>query len=270
MAAYAKLEFRGSVSTSSRGPVWTDCGRDHDEPAPALRLFCFPYAGAGAFVFRSWQNEIARGIQICGIQLPGRGARFNEPRYTRLRPLVQALAEDLWPQFQGPFALLGHSLGALIAFELARELRKRGREPAHLMVFGLRAPQIPIQGPRLHSLPESQFIEAVTALNGMPEQLTSEPEFLKVMLPTLQSDFEIYETYEYVAEPPLTCRLSAYAGRHDLRAPAQDLIFWQPHSSGKLSCRIFPGDHFFVDTARRAVLSAVSVELVGTLIGGLK
>ena len=257
---YATLE-QGTCLKSR----WTDAATVAGAPA-RLQLFCFPYAGAGSTIFRPWWNEIARGIQVCGIQLPGRGVRFSEPRYTRVGPLIQALADDLWPLPDVPFAVFGHSMGALLAFEFAREARRRGREPMHLIVSGLPAPQMSSATPRVYDLPEDQFMAAVTALNGLPEQLVAEPAFLRIMLPTLRDDFEMLETYCYSPEAPLTCRISAYAGRNDPRCPAGELIFWRGQTSSEFSCRIFPGGHFFIDTARRAVLSAISVDLLGTFM----
>ena len=259
-------QVRSHLMEQSKGSAWTDCATVPGNPAVRLRLFCFPYAGAGASVYRPWWNEIARGVQICSVQFPGRGSRFNEPRHTRVQPLIQALTDSLWPLPDVPFALFGHSMGALLAFEFARELRRRGREPIHLIVSGLPAPQMPSPSARLHDLPTDDFLTALSALNGIPEQLIAEPEFLKVMLPTLRDDIELVETYQYSPEPPLACRISAYTGRNDPRSPAADLIFWRAQTSAEFSCRIFPGDHFFIDTARRAVLSAVSVDLLGTLI----
>jgi surfactin synthase thioesterase subunit len=183
-----------------------------------------------------------------------------------VQPLVQALADSLWPLPNLPVALFGHSMGALLAFEFARELRRREREPIHLIVSGLPAPQMPRSPYMLHDLPQDEFLAELTALNGIPEQLLAEPEFLRVMAPTLRADLEIVETYRYVTEPPLGCRISAYAGRNDPRSPAEELIFWRSQTSGDFACRVFPGSHFFIDTARRAVLSAVSVDLLGTLM----
>jgi surfactin synthase thioesterase subunit len=262
---YATLEQSGATLMQPDRSVWTEPACP-DGARPKLRLYCFPYAGAGAAVFRPWWNEISRGIEVCGIQLPGRGVRFLEPRYTRVKPLVRALADDLWPLPDLPFALFGHSLGALLAFEFARELRRRGHEPMQLIVSGLPAPQMSAASPRVSNLPEAEFLAALKALNGIPEQLLGEPEFLRIMLPVLRDDFEMLETYTYEPEPPLACRISAYAGRNDPRSPVEDLIFWRPQTSGGFSCRIFPGGHFFIDTGRRALLSAVSVDLLGTFM----
>ena len=110
------------------GCVWTECAQSPGIK-PRLRLYCFPYAGAGSSIYRPWWKEISPGIQICSVQLPGRGGRFTEPRYTSVQPLVQALTDSLWPLPDLPVALFGHSMGALLAFEFARELRRRRREP---------------------------------------------------------------------------------------------------------------------------------------------
>jgi medium-chain acyl-[acyl-carrier-protein] hydrolase len=149
---------------------------------------------------------------------------------------------------------------------LARRLRRDGREPLHLIVSALRPPQLLPPLPRLHGLPANRFIEMLISLNGMPLELINEPEILKIVLPTLRADFEAYETYEYRSEAPLRCPISAYSGRSDPTAPPHQMKFWSDHTVGRFSCRLFPGDHFFFENSRRSVLSAVSVDLLSTLI----
>src|SRR5262249_19507520 len=122
-------------------PSWLDC-TSGSVANPRLRLFCFPYAGASASMFRPWQSEIHPGIEICGVQLPGRGARFGEAPFKRLSQILDALTENLRGAFDLPFAFFGHCMGALIAFELARRLRREGREPLHLIVSALPPPQL--------------------------------------------------------------------------------------------------------------------------------
>src|SRR5262245_25071207 len=127
-------------------------------PQAAIRLFCFPYAGGGASVFRGWANGLPGSVEVCPVQIPGRETRFREPAFTRLPLLIEAVAESLGPHLDRPFALFGHSLGALVAFELARHLqRERGPEPVHLFVSGCGAPQTRGQETLLHTLPAAEF-----------------------------------------------------------------------------------------------------------------
>ena len=235
------------------------------EPTPRLRLFCFPYAGAGGSIFRSWQAGVLDGIQVCGVNLPGRGDRFGDPPFTRLDPLVEAVAANIRSLLDVPFAFFGHCMGALVAFELARVLGQEGREPMPLVVSALPAPPLVDQAPALHQLPTDDFVSALAGLNGLPEDLLNSPEFLDLMLPTLRADFEVCETYVYRAAPPLHCSISAYAGRRDPRCPNDLIASWRSETSGRFTPRLFPGDHFFIDSARVSVLSALSVDLLGTL-----
>src|SRR5262249_13687929 len=124
---------------------WLACARPR--PQADIRLFCFPYAGGGASVFRGWADGLPASVEVCPVQLPGRGTRFREPAFTRLPPLIEALAESLRPHLDRPFAFFGHSLGALVAFELARYLHQhQGREPVRLFVSGCGGPQTRGQG----------------------------------------------------------------------------------------------------------------------------
>jgi medium-chain acyl-[acyl-carrier-protein] hydrolase len=142
------------------------------QPQSRLRLFCFPYAGGGATIFRSWPDELASSVEVCAIQLPGRGARMTEKPFIRMSALVSALTDALLPLFDKPFAFFGHSMGAWICFELARRLqREHAIEPLHLFVSGAGAPHVPSRELPLHALPEDEFIEALGGLNGTPKEL---------------------------------------------------------------------------------------------------
>lgn len=242
---------------------WFDCAPCE---APRVRLFCLPYAGAGSSIFRSWPGEVLNGIQVCGIQLPGREDRLGEPAFTRLDPLIEAIADRIGPLLDLPVAFFGHCMGALVAFELARRLRRAGCEPIHLVVSALPAPRLVAQAPVLHTRSTREFVSALTGLNGIPDALLKNPEFLNLMVPTMRADFELCETYWYRAEPPLGCRISAYGGRQDPRCPSNLLGSWGAETSAKFTARYFPGDHFFIESARAAVLSAISIDLLGTLI----
>ena len=180
----------------------------------SLRLYCFPYAGGSAQVFSQWQRQFPPEIDLCLVNLPGRGRRITEPLVKRLTFLVQSIADALvreLQEFPGPFALFGHSMGATISFEVARELRRRGvMEPAHLFVAGRRAPQLPDSDPVTFNLPHDPFIAELRKLNGTPSELLEDPELLELYLPVIRADFELIQTYEYYEEEPLSCPITAY------------------------------------------------------------
>ena len=161
--------------------------------------------------------------------------------------LVDALAIALAPLLDQPFALFGHSLGALVSFELARRIRRQyGVHPARMFVSAARAPQLPHRGASIHNLPEREFIAELRTLNGTPGAVLDHKELMEIMLPLLRADFALYENYAYSTDRPLNCPISAFGGLHDDRLNDSDLEAWRAQTSGPFSLRMFPGDHFFL------------------------
>ena len=233
-------------------------------PRARLRLFCFPYAGTGASIFRTWSDGLPADVEICPVQFPGRGTRLMETPFTQLLPLVQALAQALVPLLDKPFAFFGHSLGALVGFELARQLRRQsGVQPVHLFVSADRAPQIPQRDRPIHALPEREFLVELRRLNGIPGKVLEEADLMQIMLPILRADFAVYETYVYSTEPPLKCPISIFGGLQDHRVSRSDLEAWRDQTSVSFSLRMFPGDHFFLNTTQPLLLQVLSQELRG-------
>jgi medium-chain acyl-[acyl-carrier-protein] hydrolase len=233
-------------------------------PRARLRLFCFPYAGTGASIFRTWSDGLPADVEVCPVQFPGRGTRLKETPFTRLSPLVQALAQALLPLLDKPFAFFGHSLGALVGFELARQLRRQsGVQPVRLFVSADRAPQIPSRDRPIHALPEGEFLVELRRLNGIPGKVLEDVEVMQFMLPVLRADFAVYETYAYTTDSPLDCFISGFGGVQDHRVRRGDLEAWRDQTSVSFSLRMFPGDHFFLNTAQTLLLQALSQELRG-------
>ena len=238
--------------------------RRKPNPQARLRLFCFPYAGGGVSIFRVWPDGLPTDVEVCAVQIPGRGTRLMELPFTRLSPLIHALAEALSPFFDKPFAFFGHSLGALMSFELARRLRRQyGVQPVCLFISADRAPQIPNRDPLTYNLPEGEFLTELRRLKGTPGELLEDEELMQIMLPVLRADFAVYETYEYSTEPPLNCPISAFGGLQDQRVSRGDLEAWRDQTTVSFSLRMFPGDHFFLNTAQPALLQALSQNLRG-------
>lgn len=231
-------------------------------PQARLRLFCFPYAGTGAAIFRAWPEGLPADIEVCPIQLPGRATRLTETPFNRLSPLVQALCPALVPLLDKPFAFFGHSLGALVAFELARQLRRQsGVQPVRLFVSAARAPQIPLRHRPIHALPEAEFLLELRRLNGIPGKVLQHAELMQLMLPMLRADFSVFETYVYSTEPPLNCCISSFGGLQDHRVTRDDLEAWRDQTNASFSLRMFPADHFFMNTTRSLLLQVLSQEL---------
>jgi medium-chain acyl-[acyl-carrier-protein] hydrolase len=255
-----------NATSSNRFNTWVSCPRP--VPAAKVRLFCFPYSGAGANIYYPWADVLPPSWEICPVQLPGRGNRMSEPLATRLAPQVDALAAGLAPYLDKPFAFFGHSMGALIGFELARRLRRAAAPlPVHLFVSGHQAPHLPDRNPPLHALPEAAFLDKLRELNGTPEEVLRHPELRELLIPILRADFAVCETYVYAAEPPLECPVSAFSGLGDDYVNREELEAWREQTTARFSLRMFPGDHFYLNTARPYLLQALARELEQTLAG---
>lgn len=233
-----------------------------EKPDTSIRLFCFPYAGGNAASFRSWQDAFFRSIQLLPVQLPGRGERLSEPAFKHLPELIETLGPALLPYFDKPFTFFGHSMGALIAMELTRWLRRTGNPmPAHLFISGRRALHIPSEELPSHDLSEPEFIERLRELNGTPQEVLDHPELMQLMMPLLRADFSVCETYQYQAEPPLNCPMTVFGGLGDVDVPREKLEPWREHTTASFSLHMFPGNHFFIHSAQSDVIRIIAQKL---------
>jgi medium-chain acyl-[acyl-carrier-protein] hydrolase len=233
-------------------------------PAEArLNLFCFPYAGGGASVFRTWCEGLPPDVETFALQLPGREGRLFETPLDDLSSLIDVLADVLVPYLERrPSVFYGHSMGALLGYELARRLRRQGRSlPRHLIVSGRQAPHLPEHRTPLHPLPDREFLTGVGRFNGTPRAVLENAELMELILPTLRADFTVCETYVYRREDPLGCSLSAYGGLRDDQTRPDEIAAWQEHTLGAFTQRMFPGDHFFPFNETHLFLGTLSAEL---------
>ncbi|MEW6733887.1 MAG: beta-ketoacyl synthase N-terminal-like domain-containing protein [Acidobacteriota bacterium] len=231
-------------------------------PHADIRLFCFSYAGGSAVSFRDWHSELPAFLEVCPIQLPGRGGRLQKPVFKRVAPLVKELARVLMPYLDIPFAFFGHSLGALISFELVRQLRRLGVTlPTHLFVSSRSAPQLPDENPPVHRLTDQELIEELSRYRGLPVEVLKEPDLLKIMLPTLRADFEIIDTYVYAHEESLTCPIIALGGQQDDNVKEHQLDAWRDQTSSTFSLQMFSGDHFYWQQEPKPLLQLISQKL---------
>jgi len=224
-----------------------------------LRLLCFPPVGGSSSFFRAWLDVQSDGIEICPVQLPGREERLEERPFGRLRPLIQALVPAI-PQDK-PFAFFGHSMGALIAFELARELRRQALPgPRYLFVSAAPAPQLPLQ-PARYLLPDHEFVDALRLLGGTAEIILGDTGLLAYFMPVLRADFEVVDTYEYSAEPPLECPIHVFGGAEDPEVDLEALKSWRGLTTNDFAWQTFPGDHFYLLKAWNSLIGAISSDL---------
>jgi medium-chain acyl-[acyl-carrier-protein] hydrolase len=240
--------------------IWCEMAKPN--PHAAARLFCFPHAGGRASVFHTWHRELPADIEVCAIQPPGRATRMGEPAPADVPALVAQLGPAVAPMWDRPCVFFGHSLGALVSFELARWMRRHyGRVPEQLFVSGRRAPQFPDTRDPLHAAPEDVLLEAVRKMGGTPAEVLVEPELLRCVLPVLRADLRIAETYAYVDEPPLACPITALAGADDPTTSEDNIAAWHTQTSSLFSKHVLDGGHFFVETNRRRVLDVLVREM---------
>lgn len=187
---------------------------------------------------------------------------MRESPFSRVEPLSEALAEIFLDHLELPFAFFGHSVGALISFELARKLRERQLPtPLHLFVSARRAPQIPKPKSPVHQLPDPAFVESVRRYSGTPQQVLQDPELRSLFLPILRADLAVDETYVYLPQAPLDCSISALGGLCDPEVNMEELEAWREQTTKKFTLFMFPGDHFFLKQYRDALLTVISQDL---------
>jgi surfactin synthase thioesterase subunit/glycosyltransferase involved in cell wall biosynthesis len=208
-----------------------------------LRLFCFPHAGGGTVAYSAWHDPL-----VCPVRLPGRESRAAEAPFEHMAPLIEALAHAIVPYAVRDYAFFGHSMGAAIAFELARELRRRGVEmPRMLIVSGARAPQyrrgyVPPPAPS-----DDEFMEELRRLEGIPADLLNDAAAMRAILPALRADAALYRNYIYVEGPPLDVPIRAYGGIADPRISREQLHAWSEQSTASFAVRMFAGSHFYLN-----------------------
>lgn len=232
-------------------------------PAARQRLLCLPFAGGGASAYRDWQRELPLAIELCAVQLPGRETRIADPPIPRVHELVPHLVDLVARLADRPYAIFGHSMGALITFELARAIRRRGlRMPTHLFVSAHVAPDRRRNQRIRHSLPDDELKAELRALGGTPEMVLENQELWQLLWPAIRADFALCETYAYAPEPPLSCPIVALGGLSDDTVPEPDLEAWSEHTTARFQRRMFPGRHFYLFEHRAQVARLVAAELL--------
>ncbi|ACY16816.1 thioesterase II family protein [Haliangium ochraceum] len=231
-------------------------------PAPRHRLFCFHHAGGSASSFRTWGAALkSRGVEVWAVQLPGRENRWREPRIERMDVAVRACVDALKPHLDQPFSLLGHSMGARLAFAVTRELESRALPPpAHVMVTGSRPPQAPSRAQS--DLSDAGLLATLRRLGGTPKAVLEHPELLEMVLPLLRADLRILASFEAHPDAPISVPLHAFGGEGDEEVPRELLADWGAYSSQASEPVLLPGGHFFVYDAANDMPGRVAEILV--------
>jgi medium-chain acyl-[acyl-carrier-protein] hydrolase len=215
----------------------------------AIRLFCLPYAGGGTAPFYRWRSMMPAGVELSPLALPGHDGRLNEPVCTNLQTLADKLADEISePSAERPFALLGHSMGSLLAFEIARSLRRNNRrQPCVLILSACRPPHAIVTRRPLHAAPDGELVATLQErYGGIPDAVLNQPELLKMVLPALRADLQMIETYQCAEESPLEVPMLVLGGTEDPAVTAGHLMEWRRYAAQECNIRLLPGGHFFL------------------------
>ncbi len=216
-------------------------------PNARVSLLCLPFAAGSATSYRSWYDSLPADIEVSAFQLPGREDRLRESPFLHMEPLIAELVEVARQRDEKPTALFGHSMGALVGFELACALESIGQPPVHLFVSGRRAADLPRRLSALRHLEDAELLDAVDErYNGIPVQVREHPELLELFAPLLRADLTVDETYRFRPGIPLGCSLTALGGDDDHSAQRAELEAWRQHTSKSFGVHILPGDHFYL------------------------
>ena len=261
-----------SVSISSRAPAlrvstvseplrqW--CPNLPENPsANTTYIFSFPFAGGGASAFSKWSSRFPEHIQICPVQYPGRENRWGQPLASNLLELIQELADTFDGKWPRSFAFLGHSFGALVAFELARKLVDQGQTPPlRLFMTGARAPHLALKE-SIHKLEDDRFLVKLRQYDGLPAEILSNDDLLKVVVPVIKNDFRLFEEHRFQNQPLLPVPISAFGAIDDRNVSIADVLAWSSLTSKTFRARFLKGNHFFLFDAIASVAPQILDDL---------
>lgn len=238
---------------------WREPRRD-----PEVRLFCFPYAGGAATIFRGWSALFPESIEVVPVELPGHGRRFGEAPIADWGPLVAGLAAGLAPLMDRRFAFFGHSMGGRIAFELACERRRRGATlPVGLFLSASNAPQCPRERPLRRDMSRAELVDELRLIGGTPEEILRSDELLDLFLPAVRADFALVDEYRPAPEDKLAIPFVLFAGLRDREAPPPNVEAWAEHTTEPVVRHTFDAPHIFLGAEQRALAAAIEAALRG-------
>lgn len=232
----------------------------HEPAADGPTLVCFPHAGGSASAHFTLSAQLCTAAEVLIVQYPGRQDRLAEPALEDLRQVADEATRALLPWQDRPLALFGHSMGSLVAYEVALRLERLGRAPLGLIASGHAAPCVP-PNVVVHDLDDRRFTEHVAELSGTPPELLTDKHLLALALPSLRADFTAVETYLDRAGVRLGCPISGYCGNQDGSIPPDGFEKWADYTRGRWTSRFFDGGHFYLQSQEHEVARAIRQDL---------
>lgn len=243
---------------------WLRCHRPR--PSAPVRLVCFPHAGGSATFFRDWGAAAGPEIEVLAVQYPARADRLPEAPVDDVRAMARATSEALTRLDRRPTALFGHSLGAVVAYETARNLDGIDQRPVHLFASGRHAPGETIPGD-IHLRDDTGLVADLVRLGGTPAGFLDDPEVRDVVLPAVRGDYRAAETYRHLPGPPLRCPITAVIGTEDPEVSAPQALRWADHTRAEFRLVRLPGAHFYLTDLRQQVVDLLAEPLLDALSG---
>jgi len=231
-----------------------------------IKLFCLPYAGGSAAVFKKWEQYLSLDIKLFAVELSGRAKRAREPLYENVEAAVNDIYSIIYPEISdgSAYAFYGHSMGAMLAYELVQKIKDNNLpEPVHMFFLGRGAPHIKSKREKIyHLMPEEEFREAVVNLGGTPREFFEYPELMDYVLPILKNDFKISETaFRNPSIRPLYCDITVFMGKEEDEIEAEDVHGWMLHTKNRCTIHYFNGGHFFVNDETEKVVRMINKKL---------
>lgn len=237
--------------------------KTHSEGQNRTQVFCFPHAGGGSAIYHRWEKLLPRHLGVVPIKLPGRESRFNETSHDNIETLIAAMAPEIVDAMHEPFALYGHSMGGLIAYELAQHLRKQyAKSPRALFVSASRSPDRFKENQTLHRLPDEEMIRSLVRDFGRGGEVSAaELDMMRMMSDTIRADLKLLETYEHATQDPLPCPIIGIAATEDHKVTVSDVNGWRAFTTERFTMRTMPGHHFFLREQEKAITELIASRL---------
>jgi surfactin synthase thioesterase subunit len=241
--------------------------RFHPAPDARTRLICFPHAGGSATFYFPVSRALSPRIEVLAIQYPGRQDRRHEPFVDDIHRLAELIADELTGVLDKPVTLLGHSMGATVAFEVALLLQRRGVVLHGLIASGRRAPSCH-RDEHVHRADDAAVVAELARVGGTYGDMLRDDEILRMILPAVRNDYRAAETYRYQPSDALTCPVVALTGDQDPYVTPAEAEAWQRHTTGRFDLRVYPGAHFFLVDHAAAVLDVIAEHVDRQLLAG--
>ncbi|UQA90600.1 thioesterase II family protein [Streptomyces halobius] len=246
------------AQTGDRNSLWIRGVGPATHKDTRVRLVCFPHAGGAASFYHPLATEVGQAAEVLAVQYPGRQDRRGEPACVTIAELADHVHDEIQAWTDRPLVFFGHSMGAVIAYEVTRRMQRQGEHsPLGMIVSGRRAPCLPFPARNVHQHGDAALIEELRRQSGTAASLLEDKEVVRMILPSLRGDYRAIETYRHQEGPELTCPITAMTGRQDPGATEEQVRAWRNHTHAAFELRLFPGGHFYLSDRWDAVGEAV-------------